>query len=332
MTAHPRSPISNSACRICSNAWKPPAITAPAISGGSRTACRTFCAISKTSMPALPRWPRAPATPRRATWCDQDSGLADLVKRELSDIRFSQTERDRHTQDSLEAVHNTLGHVVDRLAMIEGDLRAVRAAPVGAAAEACGPNPDPRAPTRRCRDAAGNPRLPMPAADQAGTAQSCRWRCAFRRRAARIPCRAAVPPAAAASSRRARSAKSWSRMPRRARAAIEPGFAAGSSARAGNAADRTAGVALGAHRGFRKRHQRNSRGQARARHRVELHCRRTPRRPGRRGRAQPTGKAGQAAAKAARFKRRRLPRLPATRNHRPLPPRSARCWSARAWS
>ena len=64
----------------------------------------------------------------------QDSGLADLVKRELSDIRFSQTETDRHTQDSLEAVHNTLGHVVDRLSMIEGDLRAVRPQPVEAAA------------------------------------------------------------------------------------------------------------------------------------------------------------------------------------------------------
>ncbi|GLH78652.1 hypothetical protein SSBR45G_35610 [Bradyrhizobium sp. SSBR45G] len=57
----------------------------------------------------------------------QDGGLVDLVKRELSDIRFSQTETDRNTQDSLEAVHNTLGHVVDRLAMIEGDLRNVRA-------------------------------------------------------------------------------------------------------------------------------------------------------------------------------------------------------------
>ncbi len=53
----------------------------------------------------------------------QDPGLIDLVKRELSDIRFSQTEAGRHTQDSLEAVHSTLGHVVDRLAMIEGDLR-----------------------------------------------------------------------------------------------------------------------------------------------------------------------------------------------------------------
>ncbi len=55
-----------------------------------------------------------------------DSGLADLVKRELSDIRFSQAEADRHTQGSLETVHNTLGHVVDRLAMIEGDLRSAR--------------------------------------------------------------------------------------------------------------------------------------------------------------------------------------------------------------
>jgi localization factor PodJL len=57
-----------------------------------------------------------------------DSGFADLVKRELSDIRFHQAETDRHTQGSLEAVHNTLGHVVDRLAMIEGDLRAAQPA------------------------------------------------------------------------------------------------------------------------------------------------------------------------------------------------------------
>jgi localization factor PodJL len=58
-----------------------------------------------------------------------DGDLVDVVKRELSDIRFNQTETDRHTQDSLEAVHNTLGHVVDRLAMIEGDLRQLRDAP-----------------------------------------------------------------------------------------------------------------------------------------------------------------------------------------------------------
>ncbi|HZR85643.1 MAG TPA: hypothetical protein VFB02_02510 [Bradyrhizobium sp.] len=57
-----------------------------------------------------------------------DSGIADIVKREISDLRSRQNETDRQTQDSLEAVNNTLGHVVDRLAMIEGDLRAVRTA------------------------------------------------------------------------------------------------------------------------------------------------------------------------------------------------------------
>ncbi|HEX7907478.1 MAG TPA: hypothetical protein VF534_05215, partial [Paraburkholderia sp.] len=57
-----------------------------------------------------------------------DGDLVDTIKRELSDIRFSQSETNRHTQDSLEAVHNTLGHVVDRLGQIEGDLRNARAA------------------------------------------------------------------------------------------------------------------------------------------------------------------------------------------------------------
>ena len=58
-----------------------------------------------------------------------DPDIVDLVKRELSDIRFSQAETDRRTQGSLETVHNTLGHVVDRLSTIEGDLRTVRTAP-----------------------------------------------------------------------------------------------------------------------------------------------------------------------------------------------------------
>ncbi|MFO1109541.1 MAG: hypothetical protein U1E61_10185 [Bradyrhizobium sp.] len=70
-----------------------------------------------------------------------DPALVDVVKRELSDIRYSQSETDRRTQDALETVHNTLGHVVDRLAMIEGDLRDVRAAPVAPA-----PEPPPPAP------------------------------------------------------------------------------------------------------------------------------------------------------------------------------------------
>jgi localization factor PodJL len=75
----------------------------------------------------------------------QEPGLIDLVKRELSDIRFSQTETERHTQDSLEAVHSTLGHVVDRLALIEGDLRAVRTAPPPPPAPAPQPVEPPQA-------------------------------------------------------------------------------------------------------------------------------------------------------------------------------------------
>ena len=122
-----------------------------------------------------------------------DSGLADIVKRELSDIRFNQAETDRHTQDSLEAVHNTLGHVVDRLAMIEGDLRAVRVQPAAPQPEAppepsyaappepapepayvappapafvAPPAPEPEAPQRFASAPQPRPELPNPAAMQ----------------------------------------------------------------------------------------------------------------------------------------------------------------------
>ncbi|MHC2380863.1 tetratricopeptide repeat protein [Bradyrhizobium liaoningense] len=100
-----------------------------------------------------------------------DSGMVDLVKRELSDIRFSQAETNRHTQDSLEAVHSALGHVVDRLSMIEGDLRAVRtvpapqpmpmAAPMEPAPMAREPRPQPQQPKYDPK-----PELPNPAAAQ----------------------------------------------------------------------------------------------------------------------------------------------------------------------
>jgi len=99
-----------------------------------------------------------------------DSGLVDVVKRELSDIRFSQSETDRRTQDSLETVHSALGHVVDRLAMIEGDLRTVRSAPPQAVVSPA-PAPDPVEPPSAPRAAmpppAPRPELPNPAANEA---------------------------------------------------------------------------------------------------------------------------------------------------------------------
>ncbi len=64
----------------------------------------------------------------RAPSFAMDQDAVGAIRRELSDIRLSQTETDRSTQDALESVHNTLGHVVDRLAMIEGDLREARSA------------------------------------------------------------------------------------------------------------------------------------------------------------------------------------------------------------
>ena len=57
-------------------------------------------------------------------------GIVDSIKRELSDVRGHQAENDRRTQDTLEAVHSTLSHVVDRLSMIEGDLKRVQSAPL----------------------------------------------------------------------------------------------------------------------------------------------------------------------------------------------------------
>ena len=58
----------------------------------------------------------------------------DALNRDVADLK----EIEKKTQDSLEAVHGTLGHVVERLAMIETDMRGMttqeRAAPAAPAA------------------------------------------------------------------------------------------------------------------------------------------------------------------------------------------------------
>jgi localization factor PodJL len=59
-----------------------------------------------------------------------ERGIVDSIRRELLEVRDSHAVSDRRTQDTLEAVHNTLSHVVDRLAMIEGDLRRVQSVPL----------------------------------------------------------------------------------------------------------------------------------------------------------------------------------------------------------
>jgi localization factor PodJL len=102
-----------------------------------------------------------------------DPGLVDTIKRELSDMRFSQSETDRHTQDSLEVVHSTLGHVVDRLARIEGDLRTVSAAPAKQSAPVATPAPTPRPATAPdvSVPAPPRPQMPNPVKPQAAPSQ-----------------------------------------------------------------------------------------------------------------------------------------------------------------
>ena len=52
----------------------------------------------------------------------------DAIKRDVAEIKRS----DRRTQDSLEAVHDTVEHVVDRLAMIESGIHETFAQPIAA--------------------------------------------------------------------------------------------------------------------------------------------------------------------------------------------------------
>lgn len=131
-----------------------------------------------------------------------DTGMVDLVKRELSDIRFNQAETNRHTQDSLEAVHSALGHVVDRLSLIEGDLRAVRTAPPAPAPQ---PMPMPMAAPMEPAAMAREPRqqppkydpkpeLPNPAAAQGAQAAFVAAPREFHAAASPPPVPQATPP------------------------------------------------------------------------------------------------------------------------------------------
>jgi localization factor PodJL len=99
-----------------------------------------------------------------------DSGLVDMVKRELSDIRNNQSETDRRTQDTLETVHNTLGHVVDRLSTIENDLHQARTEPAAPAAPAFvraePPAEAPRPAPPQALAPQPKPELPNPAVQQ----------------------------------------------------------------------------------------------------------------------------------------------------------------------
>jgi localization factor PodJL len=58
-----------------------------------------------------------------------DAGLGQTIARDLSTLREWQDETDRRTRTTLEAVHETLEKVVDRLALLESDVGGLRASP-----------------------------------------------------------------------------------------------------------------------------------------------------------------------------------------------------------
>ncbi|MGY4188579.1 hypothetical protein ACVI1I_005351 [Bradyrhizobium sp. USDA 4459] len=219
-----------------------------------------------------------------------DSGVVDLVKRELSDIRYSQAETNRSTQDSLEAVHNTLGHVVDRLAMIEGDLRAVRTAPPAPAPmpmAAPMQMPAPVEPAPMAREQwqpqppqpkyDPKPELPNPAAAQQPSHS------AFVAAPREFHAAAAPPPmpmAAQAAPPLPPRAISEILEPHTARAAIAPELPPDHPLEPGTRPGGRLATPVRAHCRLRKRDQRNPRPAEGAGVVVELHRCRAPRRAG----------------------------------------------------
>jgi localization factor PodJL len=106
---------------------------------------------------------------------NQDAlGLVDTIKRELSDVRHTQSATEQRTQDTLEAVHGTLTHVVDRLTTIEGDLRraqpsfATQPAPLAQPAPFAHDSARPAFATSFAATPAVRPDLPNPVLQPAG--------------------------------------------------------------------------------------------------------------------------------------------------------------------
>ena len=251
----------------------------------------------------------------QAVAAPQDSGLIDLIKRELSDVRFSQSETDRRTQDSLETVHNTLGHVVDRLAMIEGDLRSVRTAPVAPPQPAAPPAaPIEAVAPRVAMPPQPKPELPNPAAAQTHFAAAPREFHAAEPAAPPMPPRAISEILEPHAARHALpSRRNCRRITRSSRAPGRP--AARRRRRSGSR-----------HRKTRSAELRLPRPIPRA-PRISLPPRAAPRRPPRPHRPP---------RRRARPRRpRKPPRSPsrmAPRSRRRSLPRFARCWSAPASS
>ena len=253
-TAPPLSPISNSACRICSNGSKTSSDHRSGnlgrVEDGLQDILRhlenqhaSFAALAESSRNAARRGIRIADRPGRYRQARIDRHPLQPDRDRPPDPGFARG-RSQHARPCGRPAGD------DRRRSARGAFRAGGAAAARPERRAGRASPPPAIATRRRRRAAMppqlKPELPNPAAAEPHFAAAPREfhaaqpRCAARRRRAardqrnpRAACRAAA--------RRDRTRT-----------------AAGPSARAGNAADRAAGLALGAHRRFGKRHQRNS--------------------------------------------------------------------------
>jgi len=179
----------------------------------------------------LPPWPKSSRTPAEPA----DGGVIDVVKRRIVRHPLSQTETGRHTRKSLRSVHSTLGHVVDRLAIIEGR-SAHGSRPAGARRRkrrGTSSAPAPRLPSRSRRNRSRNCRIgrvaepfrPPPREFQAAPIQ--------------LPALAAAAPKAISEILDQHA--SANRAPRSSRACRPI------TARTGNTSFRAGAVAVGAH-------------------------------------------------------------------------------------
>ena len=220
-----------------------PPITVAAISAGSRTDCRTSCAISKPSMRSLPRWPKTAAARQRA------GGLRPGRYRQARIVRHPpQPDRNRPPDPGFAGGRAQHARPCGRSAGDDRGRPAQRAQRTGwrrrrSIRQARGP----RRNAGRCRRSR-NRNCPIPPR---------RRRISPRRRAISMPrpvCRRHRAPRAISEILEPHAAPS--------RAAIETDLPPDHPLEPGTRPT-AGGFALGAHRRFRKRHQRNPR-QARA--------------------------------------------------------------------
>ena len=186
------------------------------------------------------------------------SAPGDIVQRDLAEIKQSE----RRTQDSLEAFQGTVEHVIDRLAMIESDLRGDKATPATAPAPAA------------TQKVSAPPRLSPPNPSEPEPAVSTNARVAAPPKPVRrepVHVEPVAPPRVAA-----------------ARPPIDPNLPPDHPLEPGSAAGRSRPMPAAAadlrRAGGRDRlHEFQAAGYPRSWRQAGLHRRRTPRRAGRRG-------------------------------------------------